>query len=97
MPFNYDDKVVLQYIEFGFPLGLQEDFVLQPVLKNHSSAYEFYTYVDKFVTNELEKGGMTGPFSSSPFNNIMISPLMTSPKKPIRGEQSLINHFQNIL
>ena len=82
LPFNYDDIVVLQYIEYGFPLGLQEDFLLQPVLKNHSSAYEFYTYVDKFVTNELEKGGMTGPFSSSPFNNIMISPLMTSPKKP---------------
>ena len=25
---------------------------------------------------------MCGPFSTSPFNNIMISPLMTSPKKP---------------
>ena len=43
LPINYDDRVVLQYIEFGFPLGLQEDFVLQPVLKNLSSAYEFYT------------------------------------------------------
>ena len=82
LPYDYDDRVVLQYIEFGFPLGLQDDYILQPVLKNHSSAYDFYTHVDKFVTNELEKGGMTGPFSTSPFNNIMISPLMTSPKKP---------------
>ena len=81
LPCSYD-RVVLQYIEFGFPLGLQEDFILKPVLKNHSSAYDFYTHVDKFVSKELEKGGITGPFSSSPFANIMISPLMTSPKKP---------------
>ena len=69
-------------MEYGFPLGLQEDFLLKPVMKNHSSSYEFYSYVDKFIKNELEKGGMTGPFSTSPFSNIMISPLMTSPKKP---------------
>ena len=69
----------LQYLQFGFPLGLQEDFILQPVLKNHSSAYEYFTHVDKFVRNELEKGGMTGPFVTSPFVNIMVSPLMTAP------------------
>ena len=57
LPFDYDDKVVLQYIEYGFPLGLQTDYVLQPVLKNHSSAYDYFRHVDKFVRNELEKGG----------------------------------------
>ena len=82
LPLDYDDKVILQYLEFGFPLGLQEDFILKPILKNHSSAYDFYSYVDKFVRNELEKGGMCGPFQTSPFPNIMISPLMTAPKKP---------------
>ena len=82
LPEDYDDRVVLQYLEFGFPLGLQEDFVLQPVSKNHFSSYEFYSHVDHFVRKELEKGGMTGPFSTSPFNNIMISPLMTASKKP---------------
>ena len=82
LPDDYDDKVILQYIEYGFPLGLQADFILQPVLKNHSSAYDYFSHVDKFVKNELEKGGMTGPFITSPFKNIMISPLMTSPKKP---------------
>ena len=69
-------------MKFGFPLGLQDDFNLKPVLNNHSSAYDFYTHVDKFVRNELSKGGMTGPFTSSPCENIMVSPLMTSPKKP---------------
>ena len=82
LPENFDDTVIFQYMEFGFPLGLQEDFVLHPVLKNHSSSYEYFSHVDKFVRTELEKGGLTGPFTTCPFQNIMISPLMTSHKKP---------------
>ena len=69
-------------MEYGFPLGLQEDFTLKPVLKNHSSSYEYYSHVDKFIKKELLKGGMCGPFATSPFQDLMISPLMTSPKKP---------------
>ena len=49
LPEDYDDRVVLQYLEFGFPLGLQEDFVLQPVSKNHFSSYEFYSHVDHVI------------------------------------------------
>ena len=62
--------------------GGSANFILKPVLKNHSSSYEYYLHVDKFVRKELELGGMTGPFPTSPFDNIMISPLMTSHNKP---------------
>ena len=82
LPLDYDDRVMCQYLEYGFPLGLQEDYILKPILKNHSSAYEFYSHVDKFIKTELQKGGMTGPFKTSPFEHIMVSPLMTSHKKP---------------
>ena len=58
LPPRYDDMVILQYMEYGFPLGLKEDFILKPVLKNHSSAYKYYSYVDKFIKSELSKGGM---------------------------------------
>ena len=82
LPSDFDDISVLQYLEYGFPLGLVEDFVLQPNLKNHSSSYEYFSHIDKFINNELEKGGITGPFYSAPFPELMISPLMTSVKKP---------------
>ena len=78
---NYNDKHILKCIVFVFPLDLQEDFYLQPVLKIHSGSYDYFTYVNKFVNNELECGGMTGPIPTSPFNKIMISPIMTFPKK----------------
>ena len=82
MPGTFDDLSILQFMEFGFPLGLVEDFVLKPVTKNHSSLYQYYTHVDKFVASEVVKGGVTGPFANSPFDPVMVSPMMTAPKKP---------------
>ena len=80
--FSYPHIHILQFVEFGFPLGLWSDAFLEPSVKNHSSAYTYHTFVDEFVETELAKLGVTGPFNSSPFDSIMISPLMTSPKKP---------------
>ena len=38
--------------------------------------------MDNFIESELGKLGVTGPFESSPWESIMLSPLMTSHKKP---------------
>ena len=80
--YKYPHLHILQFCEFGFPLGLWSDAFLKPCDKNHSSAYSYHTHVDKFVETELVKLGVTGPFESSPFENVMLSPMMTSPKKP---------------
>ena len=82
LPVDFEDISILQYLEFGFPIGLNDDYSLFPVLKNHSSSYSFFTHIDKFISKELLKTGLTGPFSSSPFEPIMTSPLMTAIKKP---------------
>ena len=80
--FGYPHIHILQFIEFGFPLGLWSDAFLEPSIKNHSSSYTYHTHVDKFVETELAKLGVTGPFDSSPWDDVMISPMMTSHKKP---------------
>ena len=80
--FSYPHIHVLQYVEFGFPLGLWTDAYLEPSTKNHSSSYSYHSYIDKFIDTELCKTGLTGPFEVSPWEKIMLSPLMTSPKKP---------------
>ena len=79
---DFDDLAILQYLEYGFPLGLVEDYILKPVLRNHSSSYEYFTHIDKFISKEIAAGGITGTFLSSPFQQIMVSPLMTAVKKP---------------
>ena len=82
MKYRYPHLHILQFVQFGFPLGLWSDAYLEPCVKNHSSAYSYYRFVDKFVVTELEKLGLTGPFESSPWDNIMVSPMMTAHKKP---------------
>ena len=80
--FSYPNIQILQFIEFGFPLGLWSEAYLEPCVKNHSSAYSYFSHVDKFIETELSKVGITGPFNQSPWENIMLSPMMTAHKKP---------------
>ena len=79
---NYDDLGILQFLEYGFPIGLAQDFELKPCTKNHSSSYEFYSYLDAFFTKEVELRGIAGPLADPPFLSTMVSPLMTAVKKP---------------
>ena len=69
------------YLEFGFPLGINYSLPIESTLKNHKSAFD-HCKVDKFVHKELDFQGISGPFSTSPFWSPKISPLMTAPKKP---------------
>ena len=80
--FKYPHIHILQYVEYGFPLGLWTESFLVPSTTNHSSSYSYYSYVDKFVESELKNRGLTGPCESAPWDNLMLSPMMTSHKKP---------------
>ena len=76
LPKHFNDLGLLQYLEFGFPLGLVEDHILHPSHQNHSSSYDFYTHIDKFVMNEICEGGLSGPLNSVPFDQFMIFSVM---------------------
>ena len=79
---GYENLEIVQYMEFGFPLGLQSTPNLESATRNHGSAYGWYEYVDKFVCKEVSMGGMTGPFKLAPWWNTIVSPIMTAHKKP---------------
>ena len=97
---GYENSEIIQFIEYGFPLGLSELPDLQSCTRNHGSAYTFYPHVDKFIAEEVVKGGLAGPFEKVPWWDSIISPIMTAPKKPSSrrtvfdatyGEKSLNN------
>ena len=81
---GYEGVDLCQYLEFGFPIGLSEDPPpkLSSTLRNHGSSIQYYTHMDAFIETGLQLGDTVGPFGSSPFDMIHISPLMTAPKKP---------------
>ena len=97
---GYEHNEIVQFIEYGFPLGLCELPDLESSKRNHGSAYNHFPHVDKFITEELLEGGLTGPFCKAPWWDSIVSPLMTAPKKPdsrrtvfdaTYGERSLNN------
>ena len=93
---RYEHADIVQFMEYGFPLGLAELAELQSSSRNHGSVYGFYTHVDKFVAEEILNGGISGPFSKAPWWESIISTMMTALKKPdsrcaVYGDKSLSN------
>ena len=80
---GYESSELVQHLEYGFPLGLEETPKLESTIRNHGSAYSWYDYVDKFICKEVAKGGMTGPFKLAPWWDTVVSPIMTAHKKPL--------------
>ena len=81
---GYDNPEICQFLEFGFPLGLQESPkpALVPSYRNHGSSYQYYKWIDEFIATGLGYCDMSGPMMESPFTQFNTSPLMTAVKKP---------------
>ena len=97
---GYEHVELVQHLEYGFPMGLNNLLDLKSTTRNHGSAYQWFSHVDKFICGEIKEGGMTGPFRLGPWWNTVVSPLMTAHKKPLSrrtvfdatfGEKSLNN------
>ena len=86
---DYNDKRVCDFLEFGFPMGVSPDFVLQSVdkkdlwkFRNHKGATEFPDDINKYLQKEIKQKSILGPFKTCPFSSgIKISPLNSVPKK----------------
>ena len=81
---GYEGSDLIQFLEYGFPIGLDKDKIptLVPTLRNHGSAYQYFTYLDKFLATGLTRCELAGPFNVPPFPAVHVSPLMTAIKKP---------------
>jgi hypothetical protein len=81
---GYGEPEIIQYLEFGFPIGLSSDPQphLSSTLCNHGSSLQYFSHIDSFIEKGLQLGDTVGPFGCNPFDIVHISPLMTAPKKP---------------
>ena len=78
---DYHDKVVLDYIKFGFPLGIAKwSQIISNASENHASAKAYPDEVFAFIRDELAFDTLLGPFEQKPHPLFTWSPLMTRPK-----------------
>ena len=80
---DYHDSELCDFLEFGWPLGIDPSVPLNSTLRNHPSSVQFPDFVDKFIKKQIYSNALVGPCIVNPFQSgICISPLMTVPKKP---------------
>lgn len=81
---DYHDNVIIDYLEFGWPVGYDYEKYGFPVsqLHNQSGAINYPDELDTYLVAELARLSIAGPFLSPPFSGrITISPLNSAPKK----------------
>lgn len=96
--FDYNDSLVCDLIEFGFPLGFtgNEDTML-PVkeiwkYKNYKGATDYPVEIGNYLVKEMNCGAIIGPFKNNPFtHNLLISPLNSVPKKVVTDRRVILD------
>ena len=78
---DYPDQMLIQYLEFGFPLSLMDSSQLcNTSIKNHHSANQFPTSIKEYRSKEIAIGAILGPEYSVDSEHFHCSPLLTRPK-----------------
>lgn len=78
---DYDDKGIVDFLEYGFPAGYTCDLFPSTDIKNHPTALQYHKDVSNYLTTELDLQAMIGPFPTASFHMCATSPLHTVEKK----------------
>ena len=79
---NYEGKIIIDMLKYGFPLGHDGKSGSKDVPRNHTGARFYGKQVTQLLESELENKAVIGPFDQSPFgNDTFLSPLNSVPKK----------------
>lgn len=76
-----DDQLVLDGLEFGFPLQYVGPVIMRHNRTSHPSADKYMDHVRRYIDIETKNKALLGPFTRPPFKQwFNISPIMTRPK-----------------
>ena len=88
---SYWDQQLLQFIQFGFPLGFNRTCELRHTDENHKSAVEFPNDIANYLKEELEHKAIYGPFKANPIEGCHVSPFMTRHKPDSSNRRVIID------
>ena len=79
--YDYKDQLIIQYLQFGFPLSIKEpDSLCKQNPKNHFSAIQHSKAISDYLTKEGNFGAILGPIKNVTDCPMHCSPLLTRPK-----------------
>lgn len=78
---DYHDYAIVDFLQFGWPLGYTADRLPACSNRNHNGALQFSQHIDDYISKEISLMSVLGPFDDNPFMcPLMLSPLNTVPK-----------------
>ena len=79
---DYEDSVVCDFLEFGWPVGFMPTTLPVSDLRTHRGVILFSEQVTTYLTKEISLGRVAGSFDTVPFTDgFVVSPLNTVPKR----------------
>ena len=79
---KYFDEEIVQYLEFGWPIGVTGEPPNKTRVQNHAGARNFPEFIDSYIIKEIQHKAILGPYEENPFeSNIFVSPLNSVPKE----------------
>lgn len=79
---HYDDKIVAEFLKYGWPINYSSHQSPLSTPHNHQSALAFADHVRHYIKMESSFGAIAGPFSVNPLSKPLVcSPLQTVPKR----------------
>ena len=79
---DYVDHVVVDFLQFGWPINYTSGVLPQPTHTNHQPALAYPEDVQHYLSTELSFGALAGPFKENPLpDDFITSPLQTVYKR----------------
>ncbi len=66
---DYEDKEVVEFLKFGFPIGRDRQVVGGIPVPNHRSVLDYPDHMDTYVDTEVSDKAIIGGFSENPFSS----------------------------
>lgn len=89
---HYHDKILCEFLEFGWPLGYNLNHPPTSTNDNHPSAIMHPKAIDDFINTESSYQAIEGPFTAPPFEPwFQVSPLMTKAKKGSQERRIIVD------
>ena len=89
---DYEDKEVVQYLRYGWPLNAVNTAVNPTVPRNQKGARSHPDELRKYLKEEIKNGSIIGPFKENPFGkHARFSPLDTRPKRDSDDLRVILN------
>ena len=79
---NYSDKIVVDFLPYGWPINYTTSTLPVSSLHNHPSASHFDSHVQAYIDTELAWNAIARPLEYLPFfDDFVCSPLQTVSKR----------------